>query len=93
MVFQCRDEGPYRAKVQWVRGNGLPLPPGSRDKNGRLEMPNIRVEHSGAYICQAIGYPPDTPGAQVTVHLQVDPCKLIVDILKIMLFNYIEAAL
>lgn len=78
VVFQCRDEGPYRAKVQWTRGNGLPLPPGSRDINGRLEMPNIKVEHSGLYICQALGYPPDAPGAQVTVHLQVDPCKSLI---------------
>lgn len=43
MVFQCRDEGPLRARVRWLRGNGLPLPPGSRDINGRLEMPDIQV--------------------------------------------------
>lgn len=75
VVFQCRDEGPLRARVHWVRGNGLPLPPGSRDINGRLEMPNIKVEHSGAYICEAIGYPPDTPGSRVSVQLQVEKCK------------------
>lgn len=43
VVFQCRDEGPLRARVMWLRGNGLPLPPGSRNINGRLEMPNIQV--------------------------------------------------
>ena len=44
VVFQCRDEGPIRAKVVWTRASGLPLPAGSSDNNGRLEMPNIQVE-------------------------------------------------
>ena len=43
VVFQCRDEGPLRAEVNWRRGNGLPLPPGSTIVKGRLEMPNIKV--------------------------------------------------
>lgn len=43
VVFQCRDEGPIRARVKWSRANNLPLPPGSKDLNGRLEMPNIQV--------------------------------------------------
>lgn len=43
VVFQCRDEGPARAAVRWSRGSGLALPPGTRDFNGRLEMPNIQV--------------------------------------------------
>ena len=43
MVFQCRDEGPLRAHVAWRRGNGLPLPDGTRDYLGRLEMPNVQV--------------------------------------------------
>ena len=43
VVFQCRDEGPIRASVRWVRGSGLALPAGTRDNNGRLEMPNIQV--------------------------------------------------
>lgn len=77
-MFQCRDEGPIRARVRWTRPNGEPLPPGSRDNNGRLEMPNIKVEHSGSYICEAMGFPPSTPGAQVSVHLQVDRCKYLV---------------
>jgi hypothetical protein len=47
VVFQCRDEGQLRAPVRWVRGNGLPLPIGSRDLNGRLEMPSISVDHTG----------------------------------------------
>ncbi|PNF14537.1 hypothetical protein B7P43_G15031, partial [Cryptotermes secundus] len=75
VVFQCRDEGPLRARVRWLRGNGLPLPPGSRDINGRLEMPDIQVEHSGTYICEAIGVPPNIPRAQVSVHLTVEPSK------------------
>lgn len=44
-MFQCRDEGPIRARVRWTRPGGRPLPPGSRDVNGRLEIPNIRVSH------------------------------------------------
>ncbi|XP_066260113.1 basement membrane-specific heparan sulfate proteoglycan core protein isoform X1 [Euwallacea similis] len=72
VVFQCRDEGPIRARVEWRRANGLPLPPGSRDLNGRLEMPNIKVEHGGTYVCVAKGYPPGTPGAEIAVQLHVD---------------------
>jgi hypothetical protein len=44
VVFQCRDEGNLRASVQWIREGGA-LPPGSRDIDGRLEMPNIQVEY------------------------------------------------
>ncbi|XP_018343829.1 PREDICTED: basement membrane-specific heparan sulfate proteoglycan core protein isoform X5 [Trachymyrmex septentrionalis] len=72
VVFQCRDEGLLRARVRWIRGNGLPLPPGSRDINGRLEIPNIQLEHAGTYICEALGYPPSTSGRQVTVVLTVE---------------------
>ncbi|XP_011864485.1 PREDICTED: basement membrane-specific heparan sulfate proteoglycan core protein isoform X4 [Vollenhovia emeryi] len=72
VVFQCRDEGHLRARVRWVRGNGLPLPSGSRDINGRLEIPNIQLEHAGTYICEAVGYPPSTPGRQVSVALAVE---------------------
>lgn len=74
VVFQCRDEGLLRAKVRWLRGNNLPLPPGSRDVNGRLEIPNIQLEHSGVYICEAVGYPSSTPGQQVSVYLTVEKC-------------------
>ncbi|XP_060829423.1 basement membrane-specific heparan sulfate proteoglycan core protein-like isoform X3 [Bombus pascuorum] len=72
VVFQCRDEGLLRARVRWLRGNNLPLPPGSRDVNGRLEIPNIQLEHSGVYICEAVGYPSSTPGQQVSVYLTVE---------------------
>ncbi|XP_053695300.1 basement membrane-specific heparan sulfate proteoglycan core protein isoform X2 [Sabethes cyaneus] len=72
VVFQCRDEGPLRAKVRWVRANGLPLPPGSYESNGRLEIPNIRFDHNGDYICEAIGYPKSTPGSSKNVHLIVE---------------------
>lgn len=43
VVFQCRDEGLLRAPVKWTRPGGRPLPPGSKDVQGRLEIPNIRV--------------------------------------------------
>ncbi|XP_075211994.1 terribly reduced optic lobes isoform X4 [Lycorma delicatula] len=72
VVIQCRDEGPLRARVHWVRGNGLPLPPGSRNINGRLEMPNIQLSHKGTYICEAVGFP-SSPGSRVSVHLNVEP--------------------
>uniref|UniRef100_A0A1A9VWV6 Basement membrane-specific heparan sulfate proteoglycan core protein n=1 Tax=Glossina austeni TaxID=7395 RepID=A0A1A9VWV6_GLOAU len=45
-VFRCRDEGMLRARVRWTRPGDRPLPAGSRDINGRLEIPNIRVEDS-----------------------------------------------
>ncbi|KAI9555097.1 hypothetical protein GHT06_017612 [Daphnia sinensis] len=73
VVFQCRDEGPARAPVRWTRGSGLALPPSTRDNNGRLEMPNIQPEHTGTYICEAVGYPATTPGARVSVYLKVEP--------------------
>ncbi|XP_054009839.1 basement membrane-specific heparan sulfate proteoglycan core protein-like isoform X3 [Hylaeus anthracinus] len=72
VVFQCRDEGPIRARVRWLRGNNRPLPPNSRDINGRLEIPNIQLEHAGPYICEAVGQPPSIPGQQVMVHLSVE---------------------
>lgn len=75
VVFQCRDEGPIRARVHWVRRNGRPLPPGTRDLNGRLEIPNILIEHGGEYVCEAVGYPKSTPGSSVTVQLTVEKCK------------------
>ncbi|XP_046437149.1 basement membrane-specific heparan sulfate proteoglycan core protein-like isoform X37 [Daphnia pulex] len=73
VVFQCRDEGPARAPVRWTRGSGMTLPPSTRDNNGRLEMPNIQPEHTGTYICEAVGYPSTTPGSRVSVYLKVDP--------------------
>uniref|UniRef100_A0A182QPA6 Basement membrane-specific heparan sulfate proteoglycan core protein n=1 Tax=Anopheles farauti TaxID=69004 RepID=A0A182QPA6_9DIPT len=72
VVFQCRDEGPMHAKVEWVRANGMDFPPGTRDLNGRLEIPNIRIDHNGEYVCQAVGYPKSTPGSSKTVHLTVE---------------------
>ncbi|XP_068154728.1 basement membrane-specific heparan sulfate proteoglycan core protein [Drosophila tropicalis] len=72
VVFRCRDEGPARAKVRWSRPGGQPLPVGFTDKNGRLEIPNIRVEDAGTYVCEAVGFPSYMPGQQVTVHLQVE---------------------
>ncbi|XP_043503640.1 basement membrane-specific heparan sulfate proteoglycan core protein isoform X1 [Polistes fuscatus] len=72
VVFQCRDEGPLRARVRWFRDNNLPLPPASRDLNGRLEIPNIQLDHAGTYVCEAVGYPPSTPGSRLTVNLTVE---------------------
>ncbi|XP_058452453.1 basement membrane-specific heparan sulfate proteoglycan core protein isoform X2 [Malaya genurostris] len=72
VVFQCRDEGPVRAKVKWTRANGMPLPLGSRDINGRLEIPNIRFDHNGDYVCEAVGYTRSTPGSSKLVHLIVE---------------------
>lgn len=74
VVFQCRDEGPLRARVHWLRDNDLPLPPASRDLNGRLEIPNIQLDHAGTYICEAVGYPPSTPGSRLSVNLTVEKC-------------------
>ena len=75
VVFQCRDEGPIRAPVGWKRGNGLPLPRGSRDYLGRLEMPNIEVSDTGTFICYAMGYPSNYEGAEVSVYLLVEQSK------------------
>ncbi|XP_035741558.1 basement membrane-specific heparan sulfate proteoglycan core protein-like isoform X32 [Vespa mandarinia] len=72
VVFQCRDEGPLRARVRWLRDNDLPLPPASRDLNGRLEIPNIQLDHAGIYICEAVGYPPSMPGSRLSVNLTVE---------------------
>ncbi|KAH8286775.1 hypothetical protein KR018_007424, partial [Drosophila ironensis] len=72
VIFRCRDEGPARAKVKWSRPGGRPLPPGFTDRNGRLEIPNIRVEDAGTYICEAVGYANYVPGQQVTVTLNVE---------------------
>ena len=52
VVFQCRDEGPLRAKVKWSRSDGLPLPPGSIDINGRLEMPGVMVSDSYSRLAE-----------------------------------------
>ena len=72
MVFQCRDEGPLRAKVRWVRDKGRSLPLGSRtDNNGRLEIPNIQLEHSGSYVCETEHYS-YSPGHQATAQLTVE---------------------
>ncbi len=43
VVFQCRDEGPRRVRVEWSRGTLLPFPPGTEQEGGRLEMPDIQV--------------------------------------------------
>ncbi|XP_055911049.1 basement membrane-specific heparan sulfate proteoglycan core protein isoform X7 [Eupeodes corollae] len=73
VIFRCRDEGPLRAKVRWSRPGGRPLPSGFMDKNGRLEIPNIRADDSGKYICEAVGYPSHIQGQSVSVHLTVEP--------------------
>ncbi|XP_076325413.1 terribly reduced optic lobes isoform X10 [Tachypleus tridentatus] len=73
VVFRCRDEGSRRGPVEWTRAEQKRLPPGSTDKRGRLTMPNIHPEHSGSYICSAVGVSSGTPGAQRAVFLSVQP--------------------
>ncbi|KAK3867232.1 hypothetical protein Pcinc_027289 [Petrolisthes cinctipes] len=73
VVFQCRDEGTLRAPVRWVRDNNRPLPPGSTDVRGRLTMPNIQIDHSGTYYCEAQGVPSNMPGRRKSATLQVNP--------------------
>uniref|UniRef100_T1PLQ8 Basement membrane-specific heparan sulfate proteoglycan core protein n=1 Tax=Musca domestica TaxID=7370 RepID=T1PLQ8_MUSDO len=72
VIFRCRDEGMLRAKVRWTRPGGRPLPVGAVDKDGRLEIPNIRVEDGGTYVCEAVGYPRHVSGQQVSVQLTVE---------------------
>ncbi|CAG7687954.1 unnamed protein product [Allacma fusca] len=76
VVFQCRDESLKRAHVRWARGNGLPLPPGSRDDNGRLEIPNVALDDTGTFVCEATDYPASTPGARASVYLRVESNQL-----------------
>lgn len=46
--------------------------------NGRLEIPNIKIEHSGEYTCQAIGYPRSQAGSSVPVTLNVEKCEFLI---------------
>ncbi|XP_043237332.1 basement membrane-specific heparan sulfate proteoglycan core protein-like isoform X3 [Amphibalanus amphitrite] len=73
VVFQCRDEGPRRLPVRWTRGAGRPLPPRALQRQGRLTIPDVQVADGGTYQCEAEGVPLSTPGASVTVALQVEP--------------------
>ncbi|XP_028173989.1 basement membrane-specific heparan sulfate proteoglycan core protein isoform X3 [Ostrinia furnacalis] len=77
VVFQCRDEGPLRAPVRWVREGGRPLKPGSTDRHGRLEMNQVTASDSGVYICQAPKYL-GNPNAELRVMLNVDPTPVTV---------------
>ncbi|KAJ0183614.1 hypothetical protein K1T71_000037 [Dendrolimus kikuchii] len=74
VVFQCRDEGPLRAPVRWVREGGKSLKPGFMEKNGRLELFKVSMRDSGVYICQAPRYL-GNPGAEKQVSLAVEPAK------------------
>lgn len=59
VVFHCRDEGPLRVKVHWMRSAGRPLPPGTRDdKEGRLEIPDIRVCYNLLHFNQLLFHMP-----------------------------------
>lgn len=82
VVFQCRDEGPLRARVKWSRQNGRPLHSHARDSNGRLEISSVTLGDSGAYTCSAEGYA-SIPGSSVEVSLKVEKCKLF-------FFNYVK---
>ena len=40
IVFQCRDEGPLRARVEWRR-QSLPLPPGTKIQQTKIAVTKI----------------------------------------------------
>ncbi|XP_052752510.1 basement membrane-specific heparan sulfate proteoglycan core protein isoform X3 [Galleria mellonella] len=71
VVFRCRDEGPQRAAVRWVREGGKSLKPGATDRNGRLEINKVTTADSGVYICQAVNFL-SYPGSELRVSLTVD---------------------
>ncbi|XP_045784357.1 basement membrane-specific heparan sulfate proteoglycan core protein-like isoform X5 [Maniola jurtina] len=71
VVFSCRDEGPIRAPVRWIREGGKPLKPGSIDRKGRLEISGVTPADSGVYICQAPRYL-GQPRSQIQVVLTVE---------------------
>ncbi|XP_045541991.1 basement membrane-specific heparan sulfate proteoglycan core protein isoform X1 [Papilio machaon] len=71
VVFQCRDEGPLRAPVRWIKEGGRPFKPGTVDRRGRLEMTKVSVSDSGVYICQAPAYA-GYPGSEARVTLIVE---------------------
>ena len=73
-MFQCRDEGPLRARVEWRREGGQSLPLGATNYGGRLEMPNIQIPDSGNYICEAIDYL-QIDGSSISVNLRVKSSK------------------
>ncbi|CAK1554719.1 unnamed protein product [Leptosia nina] len=75
VVFSCRDEGPLRAPVRWVREGGRSLKPGSVDRNGRLEMNHVTTADSGVYICQTPRYL-GTPGSELRVILKVESAPI-----------------
>ncbi|XP_037299981.1 basement membrane-specific heparan sulfate proteoglycan core protein isoform X7 [Manduca sexta] len=73
-VFRCRDEGPLRVPVRWIRQGGRPLKPGSIDRKGRLELYKVTPADSGVYICQAVrftGYPKSE--VRVTLNVETQP--------------------
>lgn len=70
-MFQCRDEGPLRAPVRWVREYGKPLKPGYIERNGRLELFNVTLRDAGTYICQTTKYL-GLPGSEKRVTLEVE---------------------
>jgi len=86
VVFDCRDEGEMRADVVWRReddeqdddnhqqNNHQPLPPGSRDERGRLELYRVEVGDAGRYVCYAarfLHFRPPVVGGQASVVLNV----------------------
>ncbi|XP_060809746.1 basement membrane-specific heparan sulfate proteoglycan core protein isoform X4 [Amyelois transitella] len=71
VVFDCRDEGPRRAKVTWIRGDGKRMKSDFEVKDGRLILNNVTTADSGTYICQAKDYV-RSPGAQKTAYLNVE---------------------
>lgn len=84
VVFQCRDEGPLRARVSWSRSGGLAMPDRSFNYEGRLTIPNSKVSHAGTYICQAIDYP-GIQGSTASAFLRVRQSELKNDVIFIKL--------
>lgn len=73
VVLQCRDEGDARAEVHWTRHKGTSLPERAIQTMGRLDIPEIRLEEAGIYICRAKGHHPKSKGSQMTARVKVLP--------------------
>lgn len=47
----------------------------NKANNLNMRFSKFQLEHSGDYFCEAVGFPPSTPGAQIGVTLQVERRK------------------
>ncbi|XP_060073482.1 basement membrane-specific heparan sulfate proteoglycan core protein-like [Ylistrum balloti] len=53
--FFCQASGRPRLQVRWSRSGNLALPPTASDDQGRLVIPELRLEYADDYICSVIG--------------------------------------